>query len=323
LSGSQPLDAIVDALMNDNLLGYCALLGATGTPADINAAVLSQCIADIDQPLAALPAVNTFSAYYSGSWVNAVALGADPSVSNAIKNIWVAVCDMYNYISNGFPTTVVNAGEGITVTSATVGSTTTYTVENDYLETFVASCTINSSRQPVSGSIPIKNPATTAGIQSSQIIFKYNSITSNNVTVTAAATPGAWVTNGSLPPITFGSFDNDTTGEFTIGDTGTYLIVAAAQLKSSDDLLPDFWQTANTGAFLIGIQSNSNNAFTGNYETLVPNLQRQISISSSVTAYLGAGTIVRIGALNLTDRAYNGNLFASGDIIRFGITKLR
>jgi hypothetical protein len=27
--------------------------------------------------------------------------------------------------------------------------------------------------------------------------------------------------------------------------------------------------------------------------------------------------------LNLTDRAYNGNVFTSGDIMRFAITKLR
>lgn len=100
LSGNQPLDVIVQTLMNDNALGYCALIGSTGTPADINAAVLSQCITDIDQPLAALPAVNTFSAYYSGSWVNAATLGAEPTVANAINNIWIAVCDIYNYVKD-------------------------------------------------------------------------------------------------------------------------------------------------------------------------------------------------------------------------------
>jgi hypothetical protein len=110
LSGDQPLDAVVAALVNNDTLGYCALINATGTPVEINTAVLSQCISDGDQPLSALPAVNTFSAYYSGSWVNAVALGTDPSVSNAIKNIWVAVCDMYNYLSNI---------EGITVQDTT------------------------------------------------------------------------------------------------------------------------------------------------------------------------------------------------------------
>jgi hypothetical protein len=322
-----PIDQVIDALLNDDTLGYCALLQATGTPGSIVNSVLSQCISDTTLSLASQAAgdfpIETFAQYYFGTWVNNTTLTTSPTVANAINNIWIAICDIYNYLSNGFPTTVVAAGEGITVTSATVGSTTTYTVENDYLETFVASCAINSSTQPISGNIPLQLAANASGIQSSQIILKYNSITSNNVTVTATATPGAWVTNGSLPPITFGSFDNDTTGEFTISDPGTYLIVAAAQLKSTDSAKPDFWQSAGAGAFLIGIQSNGNNAFTGNYETLAEGLQRQISISSSVTAYLAAGTIVRIGALNLTDRNYNGNGFNSSDIIRFGITKLR
>jgi hypothetical protein len=104
LAGDNPLDVIVQTLMNDTALGYCALIGSTGTPAEINAAVLSQCITDIDQPLAALaltpPVTTTFSAYYSGSWVNAVSLGADPSVANAINNIWIAICDMYTYLQN-------------------------------------------------------------------------------------------------------------------------------------------------------------------------------------------------------------------------------
>lgn len=130
LSGQQPLDAAVDALIN-NALGYCALLNSTGTPTEINTAVLTQCIADIDQPLAALaltpPVISTFSAYYSGSWVNSASLGSDPTLANAVNNIWIAICDMYTYVSN-IPRTVVAAGTGTTVTSSTVSNTTTYTV---------------------------------------------------------------------------------------------------------------------------------------------------------------------------------------------------
>jgi hypothetical protein len=307
------LDTLVGTFLNTV---WCPFYAATGTTTELLAAVAQKCILDGTLQL------STRTPY--GTNPNWIADANYNTVADAINNIWVVLCDVFSYVENfEASTSVVTAGEGITVTSATVGSTTTYTVENDYLETFVASCLINSSRQPISGSIPFQLPAVVAGIQSSQIIFKYNTVTSNNVTVTAAATPGAWVTNGSLPPITFGSFDNDTSGEFTISDPGTYLIVAAAQLKSTDETTPDFWQSAGTGAFMLGIQSNGNNAFTGNYETVVPNLQRQISISSSVTAYLSAGTIVRIGALNLTDRNYNGNVFTSGDIIRFAITKLR
>jgi len=324
LSGSNSLDVIVETLMNDNALGYCSLLGSTGIPADINAAVLTQCILDGDQPLAALPAINTFSAYYSGSWVNAVDLGASPTLANAVNNIWIAVCDMYNYLSNGFPTTVVDAGEGITVTSAIVGSTTTYTVSNDYLETFVASTFINSSRQPINGSITNVTPASVTGVAQGQPMYKFNSVAVNNTVVTAAATPAAWVPNGSLPPCSFGSFDNDVSGVFSISVTGTYLINAAIQLKPNNGSTI-FWQTTGQGSGTVGvgILSTGLDVYTGNYETLVEDMHRQISLSASVTAYLAAGDVISMSVLNISDRAYNGNGYTAGDVIRFAITKLR
>jgi hypothetical protein len=134
--GEQALDVIVEALMNDDTLGYCRLLASTGTPAEINTAVLTQCIEDSDQPLAALalspPVTSTFSAYYSGSWVNAATLGTSPTVSNALNNIWIAICDIRAYVTN-FPTTVVAAGTNTTVTSATLGNVTTYTVSSNDL----------------------------------------------------------------------------------------------------------------------------------------------------------------------------------------------
>jgi hypothetical protein len=119
--GNHPLDVILDALMNDNLLGYCALLSATGTPSEINTAVLSQCILDTDQPLAALPAVNTFSAYYAGSWVAAPALGASPTVANAINNAWIAICDIYNYLQASPTISVVDTNTiNLTYTGGTL-----------------------------------------------------------------------------------------------------------------------------------------------------------------------------------------------------------
>jgi hypothetical protein len=106
LSGSPtyPLDQVLNALMNNDTLGYCSLLSATGTPAQIVSGVLSQCIADGDPSLASLAAgdspVQSFSTYYAGSWVNNPSLTAAPTVSNAIKNIWIAICDMYTYLGS-------------------------------------------------------------------------------------------------------------------------------------------------------------------------------------------------------------------------------
>ena len=115
-SGSYPLDQIVNALMNNTTTGYCSLLTATGAPADIINGILSQCIADGDQSLASLTAgdspVQSFSTYYSGSWVNNPSLTAAPTVANAIKNIWIAICDMYAAVSQG---TTGKDGRGIAV----------------------------------------------------------------------------------------------------------------------------------------------------------------------------------------------------------------
>jgi hypothetical protein len=54
----------------------------------------------------------------------------------------------------------------ITVTSTVVGNETTYTVTNDYLETFQAVVTINNDWQPVSGIIPTKVPSAVSGVDS-------------------------------------------------------------------------------------------------------------------------------------------------------------
>ena len=97
--GSYPIDQVLDALLNDNTLGYCALLNATGTPAEILAAVLSQCIADTDLSLASQiggGAAQTFQTFYAGTWVTSANLN---TAAEAINNIWIAICDIYNYLS--------------------------------------------------------------------------------------------------------------------------------------------------------------------------------------------------------------------------------
>lgn len=129
--GSYPLDQILNALMNDGTLGYCSLLNATGTPAQIINGVLSQCIADGDASLASLAAgdspVQSFSTYYAGSWVNNPSLTTSPTIANALKNVWIAICDMYTYLEtlrlNVVDTTTVNLTYASGVLSAAVQDT--------------------------------------------------------------------------------------------------------------------------------------------------------------------------------------------------------
>ena len=91
--GNYTIDAVLNALVNDNTYGYCALKAATGEASDISAAVLSQCITDADTSLVFGTA---FSVAYAGTWVTSSNLD---TAADAINNLWIAICDVYNYVS--------------------------------------------------------------------------------------------------------------------------------------------------------------------------------------------------------------------------------
>lgn len=116
------IDQVLNALVNDDVYGYCALLGATGLPSNLLSAVAAQCISGTFETLSNPP--TNYATEYLGSWVD-----SPVTVADAITNIWLVICDTYDYLSNlSIPTTVVTAGDGIDVTSTTVGDETTYEV---------------------------------------------------------------------------------------------------------------------------------------------------------------------------------------------------
>jgi hypothetical protein len=88
---SYTIDLVLDALVNDSTYGYCVLLSSTGLPADIVSAVLSQCIANTSVTLTNPPV--PFATEYLGSWIN-----TPVTVADAITNLWITVCDIYNYL---------------------------------------------------------------------------------------------------------------------------------------------------------------------------------------------------------------------------------
>jgi len=111
---SAQIDAVLDTLLNDPTIGYCQLIGATGLPADLISAVASQCIDSTDDSLAN-PGETMGTAYFP-NWVN-----TPTTVADAITNLWLSVCDIYNYLSgaptiNVVDTTTVN----LTYTSGTL-----------------------------------------------------------------------------------------------------------------------------------------------------------------------------------------------------------
>jgi hypothetical protein len=120
--GNYPIDTVLNALLNDNTYGYCALKAATGEASAITAAVLSQCISDADTSLVFGTA---FSVAYAGTWVTSSNLN---TAAEAINNLWIAICDVYNYVST-FSITVAdtatvnldNTGNVITANIADTG----------------------------------------------------------------------------------------------------------------------------------------------------------------------------------------------------------
>lgn len=103
---SYPIDQVLNALVNDNDHGYCALLSALGQPADILSAVGSQCITNTTISLAFDPL--TISAAYVGTWVN-----SPLTISDSVTNLWVCICDIYTRLQTS--PTFGKDGRGVAV----------------------------------------------------------------------------------------------------------------------------------------------------------------------------------------------------------------
>lgn len=87
-----PIDTILNALVNNDIYGYCALLGSTGLPAELSSAVASQCITSTTPTLSNPPV--PFGTEYLGTWVN-----TPNTVADTITNLWIVLCDMYDFVS--------------------------------------------------------------------------------------------------------------------------------------------------------------------------------------------------------------------------------
>jgi len=92
--GSYPLDEVLNALMNNDTLGYCALLDATGTPASLISSILTQCIINSDLQLSTGTAYST-NVNWNSNWNT-----TDVTLAASLRNIWVVLCDIYSYLED-------------------------------------------------------------------------------------------------------------------------------------------------------------------------------------------------------------------------------
>ena len=121
LGGSAyPIDTVLNALVNDPTNGYCSLIDSTGLPGDVLSAVSSQCITSTSPTLSNPPV--PFGTEYLGSWVN-----TPTTVADAVTNLWIVICDIYDYLSGNTitvqDTTTVNLTYTAGVLSAAVQDT--------------------------------------------------------------------------------------------------------------------------------------------------------------------------------------------------------
>ena len=86
-----PINDVLNALVNNDDHGYCALLSALGQPTDILSAVASACITSTTVSLAYAPA--TMGASY-GTWIT-----SPFTLSDSVNNIWLSICDIYEFLT--------------------------------------------------------------------------------------------------------------------------------------------------------------------------------------------------------------------------------
>lgn len=317
-----PIDQILSILINDDTYGYCALRTALGLPVDLNAAVLSQCVLNSDIQLSTR---TTWS--LNPDWDQ-----TPTTIADAINNIWLVICDYYNFLSN-IDNVVVASGTNTNVTSNTVGNTTTYTVNSIGLDYYNAQVFIGGTNRNNTVTATIPNVANAPGKTVSfggnnyaspnqvQDILNYNYTDSNGTIQQTTGTVFVAVPSTS----TFVTLNNNT-GVFTISKKGEYLLTMSCYLKASSSNNA-YWQATGTdGRFDIGICSggtNSRDIFTGSSKSIVSSMDSNIILNAQCTTILNVGSEVIFRVLNLSGANYVGGNYDGADVIRVGLVKLR
>lgn len=278
---SATIDIVINAMLNNTTIGYCELIGSTGLPSEITAAVLSQCIFDTSVSLQYSPA--TFEAAYAGSWIQNANLN---SAAGAITNIWISICDMYNYVSGlVLASSVVEAGLGTAVTSATVGTVTTYTVSTlNFVWTGLSTMPNISKLIPGWG---------TGRLCDGPVMIMTNVLYNE------------------------GSAYNPTLGIWVCPATGMYTLDFVISLTAPS---PDGWLDAVPGMIIAGLTTPTGcdyyavNNFTPNV------ISKHATISGSVTTLIAVGNEVCLKVANLTNIDY---VSTAGDSVKMSIQRVR
>lgn len=279
---SYTIDLILNALVNDDAYGYCALLGSTGLPADLASAVASACITASTPTLSKAPL--PFGTVYTGSWVN-----SPSTVADTITNLWISICDIYDAIKNFTPSsTVVTAGDGIAVTSSTVGAVTTYEVSQ-----------VDKPGLSVFLSPPANLLNTAPGLNTGRLC------------------DGSIQIMSGIEYNDFGASYDASTGIFTVPADGVYTIGFFAHFTKETGT--GWFDGSVPGMITAGITTpTACNFYCVNNNSPVVT-QKHSSINGSITRRFTFGTQLCLKVINLTNYDY---LSESGDVVRFFVQRV-
>lgn len=118
---TQQIDTVIRRFINEE---WCPMKAVLGTPSALSTAISSQCIAGTDLALGAqyiTPGVVMQVEYPTY-------VGSPTTLAQAVSNLWIALCDLRTRIALYEKTSIVAAGDNVTVSSVTVANVTTYTV---------------------------------------------------------------------------------------------------------------------------------------------------------------------------------------------------
>jgi hypothetical protein len=275
------IDEVLNALVNDDVYGYCALLGATGLPSELLSAVATQCVAGADITLDGGVPFSTL-----GGWA-----GDSPSsIAGAITNLWLVVCDTYNYLNKlSFPESIVTSTDNtVTVADTTVGTVTTYDLSVPQLPVIV-----------VQGQ-PASLTKTTPSLGGSRLC------------------DGAVQVNTNLLFNDFGSAYDIATGVFTVPEDGLYTISFFQHMSITTGT--GWFDAATPGQLTAGIAGPTGCFFycVNNFTPVV--ISKHASINGSLTTFLSAGTEICLRVINTSAVDY---ITQVGDTSRFSVQRVK
>jgi hypothetical protein len=173
---TQDIDVVLEAFINDI---WCSYYSTTGTTSDLISAISAICIDDTDLQLTTGTAFSTNS-----NWIQA---GSYATVADAINNLWVALCDVYQYAQTVEVTVSDTATVNLSVSSGpafnvTANITDTGWVDLDgfayYSNVTKPQCRRIGNQIHFRGNVfvPLENPSSPGSVVTLSSTSAYNSV---------------------------------------------------------------------------------------------------------------------------------------------------